>query len=87
MLDRGRNEEAILLLKDLFQSKKSIPDNINLIKAATIIGEYYCGLCNKSEARIWLMEVQNIAAADADMEDVVGYEINLSKELLQTLDA
>ena len=84
LLDAGRDEEAMVTLNNVIEESQAERDNLNLVRSACVLGEYFFKNENFAEAKINLELVIN-AAVDEDEADILAFEIGLAKELYEKL--
>lgn len=87
LLDSGREEEAVHLLKRFLQdaSLDEAGELLSAVRSAAILGDYYYQISDKKEAHYWMSYVIALSTKNEELEDVAGYEISSAKSVLEEL--
>ena len=85
LLDVSRDEEAVALLNNILEESRQENDTIHLVRSSCVIGDYSFNAGNLPEAKKNL-EIATSAEVDEDQADILDYELNQAKELLESIE-
>ncbi|WP_343691609.1 hypothetical protein [Chitinophaga sp.] len=84
LLDAGREEEALLLLEKVLLSSIQKNDQVHVVRASVVLGEYFFNLGDEEAAGRNLERAIEAILTDDEAEEL-DYELNQARELLNNL--
>ena len=81
LLDQGQTERAIHILEEIIIEARKEMDNLYLIRANCVLGEFFFSIGRIAEAKSCLTEVINTPYEN----DVIDYEKAIARDILNRL--
>ncbi|WP_374965196.1 hypothetical protein [Lysinibacillus sp. RS5] len=83
LLDFGNFDDAIEILKKIYNCAVEENDTIYSIKSSCILGEYFLSDNKLEDGVMYLEKALSLKGKDDDVDDLLNYELDHAEELLK----